>query len=151
MRRDILAIILASIAFSLWGYIWYATVFDDVWQSLIGRSEQDLINLSRARGPIQNFFVMFISLLQALAIYGVLKWVKASSFWHYMGVSLLLSTLVVLPSIGNTTLFVGTPLELLVLDYGHFLFGYAGMALVFFIINPPSRGNKKGSEKFPEP
>jgi len=57
-----------------------------------------------------------------------------------MGVSLLLSTLVVLPSIGNTTLFVGTPLELLVLDYGHFLFGYAGMALVFFIINPPSRG-----------
>jgi len=106
MRRDILAIILASIAFSLWGYIWYATVFDDVWQSLIGRSEQDLINLSRARGPIQNFFVMFISLLQALAIYGVLKWVKASSFWHYMGVSLLLSTLVVLPSIGNTTLFV---------------------------------------------
>ena len=52
-----------------------------------------------------------------------------------MGVSLLLSTLVVLPSIGNATLFVGTPVGLLLLDYGHFLFGYAGIALVFFIID----------------
>jgi len=39
MRRDLLAIILATIAFSLWGFVWYATVFDDVWQGLIGRSE----------------------------------------------------------------------------------------------------------------
>jgi hypothetical protein len=52
-----------------------------------------------------------------------------------------LSTLVVLPSIGNTTLFVGTPLGLLMLDYGYFLFGYAGIALVFFIISPSNPKN----------
>jgi len=135
MPRSIIAIILATLAFSLWGYIWYATVFDDVWQSLIGQSETDLLNLAIARGPIQDALVILISLVQVIAIYVLLRGLKAQSFMQYMKVSLLLSTLVVLPSIGNTTLFVGTPLGLLWLDYGHFLFGYAGIALVFFIID----------------
>jgi len=135
MFRSIIAIILATLAFSLWGYIWYATVFDDVWQALIGKSETELLNLAIARGHTQSVFVIVISFVQALAIFAVLRWVKAKTFMQYMGVSLLLSTLVVLPSIGNATLFVGTPVGLLLLDYGHFLFGYAGIALVFFIID----------------
>ena len=135
MTRSIIAIILATLAFSLWGYIWYATVFDDVWQALIGKSETELLNLAIARGHTQSVFVIVISFVQALAIFAVLRWVKAKTFMQYMGVSLLLSTLVVLPSIGNATLFVGTPVGLLLLDYGHFLFGYAGIALVFFIID----------------
>ena len=135
MFRSIIAIVLATLAFSLWGYIWYATVFDDVWQALIGKSETELLNLAIARGHTQSVFVIVISFVQALAIFAVLRWVKAKTFMQYMGVSLLLSTLVVLPSIGNATLFVGTPVGLLLLDYGHFLFGYAGIALVFFIID----------------
>ena len=135
MTRSIIAIVLATLAFSLWGYIWYATVFDDVWQALIGKSETELLNLAIARGHTQSVFVIVISFVQALAIFAVLRWVKAKTFMQYMGVSLLLSTLVVLPSIGNATLFVGTPAGLLLLDYGHFLFGYAGIALVFFIID----------------
>ena len=135
MTRSIIAIILATLAFSLWGYIWYATVFDDIWQALIGKSETELLNLAIARGHTQSVFVIVISFVQALAIFAVLRWVKAKTFMQYMGVSLLLSTLVVLPSIGNATLFVGTPVGLLLLDYGHFLFGYAGIALVFFIID----------------
>ena len=135
MFRSIIAIILATLAFSLWGYIWYATVFDDIWQALIGKSETELLNLAIARGHTQSVFVIVISFVQALAIFAVLRWVKAKTFMQYMGVSLLLSTLVVLPSIGNATLFVGTPVGLLLLDYGHFLFGYAGIALVFFIID----------------
>ena len=135
MTRSIIAIVLATLAFSIWGYIWYATVFDDVWQALIGKSETELLNLAIARGHTQSVFVIVISFVQALAIFAVLRWVKAKTFMQYMGVSLLLSTLVVLPSIGNATLFVGTPVGLLLLDYGHFLFGYAGIALVFFIID----------------
>ena len=135
MTRSIIAIVLATLAFSIWGYIWYATVFDDVWQALIGKSETELLNLAIARGHAQSVFVIVISFVQALAIFAVLRWVKAKTFMQYMGVSLLLSTLVVLPSIGNATLFVGTPVGLLLLDYGHFLFGYAGIALVFFIID----------------
>ena len=139
MFRILLGIFLATIAFSLWGYIWYATVFDDVWQNLIGRSETELIELAVARGGIQNVLVVVISLVQVIGIMLALKWVKAMTFMHYMGLSLLLSTLMILPAIGNTTLFVGTPLNLLLLDYGHFLCGYAGIALVLFLIDPPNK------------
>ena len=135
MGRNLLAIVLATLAFTLWGYIWYATVFDDIWQGLIGKSEAELLNLAIVRGHIQSAFVILISLVQVMAIFAFLRWVKAKRFIEYLGVSLLLSTLIVLPSIGNSTLFAGTPFGLLVLDYGHFLFGYAGIALVFFIID----------------
>ena len=140
--RNVVAIILAAIAFSLWGYIWYATVFDDVWQSLIGNSEQDLIALAAARGQWQNFFVIFISLVQAAGLFAVLRLTRSKTFLQYIGVSVLLSTLIVLPALGNATLFAGTPTRLLLLDYGHFLCGYVGMAFVIFLI-----GHKKTALK----
>ena len=146
MTRNILAIILATLAFTLWGYIWYATVFDDVWQSLISRSETELIDMAVARGRIQDVFTVVISLVQVLGIYAALKWVKARTFIHYIGLSLLLSTLVVMPALGNATLFAGTPVGLLVLDYGHFVFGYAGIALVFFLLKPPTKKAPENSE-----
>jgi len=146
MRRDILAIILATLAFTLWGYIWYATVFDDVWQSLISRSETELIEMAVARGRIQDVFTVLISLVQVLGIYAALKWAGARTFIHYIGLSLLLSTLLVLPALGNATLFAGTPLGLLVLDYGHFVFGYAGIALVFFLLKSPTKKAPENSE-----
>ena len=139
MARTLLAIILASLAFSLWGYVWYATVFDDVWQALIGVSENDLNALAVTRGPIQDVLVILISIPQAIAVYAALKWVRARSFIGHMGVAIGLSSLVILPALGNATLFVGTPLALLILDYGHFLLGYAGMAFVFYIICPKAK------------
>lgn len=153
MSRTIIAIALASIAFSLWGYVWYATVFDDIWQILIGRSEAELIDLAIARGPIQDVFVLLISIPQVIVIYLALMWAQARTFIQYISLSVVLSTLLVLPSIGNTTLFVGTPLLLLALDYGYFFFGYAGIALVFFIVAPPrkmfsNKQNTHGNSEF---
>lgn len=137
MRRDLLAIILATLAFSLWGYVWYATVFDDVWQSLIARSEAELIEMAAARGGLQTLFTYVISLVQVIGLLILSKWVKARTFTQYIGLSLLLSTLIVMPSLGNATLFAGTPTKLLILDYGHFMLGYAGIAFVFFLICRP--------------
>jgi len=137
MRRDLLAIILATLAFTLWGYIWYATVFDDIWQSLIGRSEAELIDMAAARGGLQRFFTYLISLVQVIGIFIFARWIKARTFVQYISLSLLLSSLIVLPSLGNATLFAGTPTKLLALDYGHFMLGYAGIAFVFFLIRRP--------------
>jgi len=74
MTRSIIAIVLATLAFSIWGYIWYATVFDDIWQVLIGKSEAELLNLAIVRGHIQSVFVIVISFVQALAICFALHW-----------------------------------------------------------------------------
>ncbi len=137
--RDGAAIILAALAFSLWGYGWYATIFDDVWQVLIGRSEQELIDMTVARGQIQNVMVIVISLVQALGVWLLLKFSGAKTLFHYIGLGALVATLIVLPALGNATLFAGTPLALLILDYGHFLLGYMGIALTLFLLRTPVR------------
>lgn len=136
MRRDILAICLATIAFTLWGYFWYATLLDDIWQDLINTSESDLITLASIRGAIQNILTILISLIQVIGIYIALRWSKASTFISHIVVSLVLSVLIVLPAIGNATLFAGTPFLLLLLDFGHFCLGYAGIAFVFHLVSP---------------
>jgi len=143
MRRDLLAIFLATLAFTLWGYFWYATLLDDIWQELINKSEADLIVLAAARGPLQNIFTILISLIQVLGIYVALRWNKSVSFTHYMATSLVLSCLIVLPAIGNATLFAGTPVKLLMLDFGHFCLGYMGIAFVFFLISPRNTTSTK--------
>lgn len=135
MRRDILAICLATVAFTLWGYFWYATLLDDIWQELIKTSEADLIALAVSRGAIQNILTILISLIQVIGVYIVLRWSKASSLLDHIAVSLVLSVLIVFPAIGNATLFAGTPLLLLLLDFGHFCIGYSGIAFVFYIIS----------------
>ena len=136
MRRDILAICLATIAFTLWGYFWYATLLDDIWQDLINTSETDLIALSVSRGSLQTILTVLISLIQVIGVFIALRGSKASTFLKHIGVSLVLSVLIVLPAIGNTTLFVGTPFMLLLLDFGHFCVGYSGIAFVFYLISP---------------
>ncbi len=136
MPRKILAICLATLAFSLWGYIWYATIFDDIWQGLINRSEADLIALAVARGSLQNVLTLLISLIQVLGIYTVLYWSKASTFLQHIGTALILAVLIVLPALGNATLFAGTPFMLLLVDFAHFSLGYAGIAFVFYLILP---------------
>lgn len=136
-----IAVILATLAFSLWGFVWYATVFDDVWQSLIARSEQELIDMAIARGHWNDVLVLAVSFGQALGVLLALQLSRARSFLQYMCVAAGLASLIVLPALGNATIFAGTPALLLLLDYGHFLCGYAGMALVFFILVRQHIGN----------
>ena len=142
--RDGAAIILAALAFSIWGYGWYATLFDDVWQSLIGRSEQDLIDMTVTRGQIQNIMVIVISLIQAMGVWVLLKFSGAKTLFQYIGLGAIIATLIVLPALGNATLFAGTPFKLLVLDYGHFLLGYMGMALTMFLLQSPVPNAQRG-------
>lgn len=137
MPRKILAIFLATLAFSLWGYVWYATIFDDMWQELINTTEAELIALAVARGSIQDVFTLLISFMHVIGIYIVLRWSKVSSFLEHIAISLVLSVLIVFPALGNATLFAGTPFMLLLLDFGHFCFGYAGIAFTLYLISSP--------------
>jgi len=70
--QRLLALMLAAIAFTQWGYLWYATIFDDVWQTLIGRTEDDLISMAMARGYSQTLLTYLISAVQAGGLYIIL-------------------------------------------------------------------------------
>lgn len=131
--RYCLAVFLATIAFTQWGYLWYATVFDDLWQSLIGRSEQDLVFLAEQRGWVQSFNTYFISYVQATGLLTLSLMARAKSFLHYLLVALICTVLIATPVLGNAVLFAGQSYNLWVLDFTHFILGYAGMALTFWI------------------
>jgi len=108
-----LALILATLAFSLWGYIWYATLFDDVWQNLISRSEQELIDMATARGHWNDVYVLLVSFVQALGIMIGLSLARARTVFGYIGIGIGLATFIALPALGNATIFAGTPFMLL--------------------------------------
>ena len=81
--------------------------------------------------------------MQVIGVFIALRWSKAATFIGHISVSLVLSVFIVLPALGNATLFAGTPLELLILDFIHFCLGYAGIAFVFFLILPKSKSSPK--------
>jgi hypothetical protein len=126
-------LVAATVCFTAWGYIWYASVFDDVWQGLIARTEDELIALAQARGFMQSVLSYLISGIQAAGLFLILRMTRAASFLAYHAVAAILSVLIALPVLGNAVLFAGTPTWLWVLDFLHFIFGYAGMATIFFI------------------
>ncbi len=128
-----LALALATIAFSQWGYFWYAMVFDDVWQSLIGHSELELIQLAERRGWVQTFNTYFISFVQASGLLALLFWSRVKSFFGYQAIAAICSLFIVVPALGNAVLFAGQSTSLWILDSFHFCLGYAGMALIFWI------------------
>lgn len=128
-----LALILATVAFTKWGYFWYAMLLDDVWQVLIGRTEAELVALAEGRGFLQTFNSWFISLVQACGLLTLIRMTRAKTLFRYLLVALICGALIVIPALGNAVLFAGQSSKLWALDSVHFLFGYLGMALVFWL------------------
>lgn len=131
--RTVFMVGLATLAFTCWGYIWYATIFDDIWQDLIGQSENALIVMAETRGASQTIMTYVISLIQVLGLYFVQRLTKAKTFIDYQTRGLIVSLFLVVPALGNAVLFAGSSEKLWVLDSLHFILGYAGIMLVFWL------------------
>lgn len=121
---------MATILFTQWGYFWYAMLLDDVWQSLIGKTELELIQLAEQRGPIQSFYTYGISLVQVLGLSFLMPKLNAKSFWDYQVLGLAISTFLVIPALGNAVLFAGQSFQLWLMDSMHFWLGYALIAFI---------------------
>ena len=131
--RILIAIALATIAFTLWGFVWYATVFDDLWQSLITQGEDELIRLAEQRGFVQSIGKYTVSLFQAIGLYILIRLTGVKHLFGYLAIACVCSVLMAAPVLGNAVVFAGQSTALWGLDIGHFILGYAGMALTFWI------------------
>ena len=132
--RICLAVALSTFAFTQWGYVWYAVIFDDTWQSLIGRTEGELILMASARGVIQIVFTYLISAVQVIGLLILITMARAKSFWEYQFVAVIVGVLFAVPILGNVVLFGGASKGLWVLDVIHFIFGYVGIAIVLYVV-----------------
>lgn len=128
------AILIAAFLFTQWGYFWYAMLLDDVWQSLIGKSELELIHLAEQRGVMQSISTHLISLVQAAGLFFVLFKCRSIRLLDYIAISFGISMLLIVPSLGNAVLFAGQSSQLWILDSGHFVFGYLLMGSTFWLV-----------------
>ena len=131
--RSLVGIVTATVLFSQWGYFWYAMLLDDLWQMLIGKTELELIALAEQRGLIQSFNTYFISLVQALGLYLVIKISRVKKLQEYLTLLCLIPLLFIIPALGNAVLFAGQSFELWILDSVHFFAGYLLMGGVFWV------------------
>lgn len=141
LGRSVLAVILSTFAFTQWGYIWYAVVLDDTWQSLIQRTEDELILLAASRGIIQTVFTYLISAVQVIGLLLLLKVARAKTFWEYQLIAVILGFLFAVPILGNAVLFAGASKGLWALDGLHFVFGYVGISIVLYGIQHIGTGH----------
>jgi hypothetical protein len=132
--RICLAVALSTFAFTQWGYVWYAVIFDDTWQSLIGRTEGELILMASARGVMQTVFTYLISAVQVIGLLILITMARAKSFWEYQFVAVIVGVLFAVPILGNVVLFGGASKGLWALDVIHFICGYVGIAIVLYVV-----------------
>jgi len=126
---NIIAVIVATLAFYIIGAIWYGALFADLWSGLWNFTEADRAAAEAAAGPsmalgfvITLTTVVFLGLalkaLGATGLAGAIKW--AVFLWAGF----------VLTSMAYDTAYAMQPVMLLVLDGAHTLVGFVAVAAI---------------------
>ena len=69
-----LAVILATLAFYMIGFVWYAFLFQDVWLAASGMTLAETEAIAEAQGPMILVWGLLITLAQAFGYSGLLIW-----------------------------------------------------------------------------
>ena len=68
-----LAVILATLAFYMIGFVWYAFLFQDVWLAASGMTLAETEAIAEAQGPMILVWGLLITLAQALGLLWVIN------------------------------------------------------------------------------
>jgi hypothetical protein len=121
------AIIAASVAFYLIGFLWYGLIFSDPWMSAHGLTAEDAEN----QGPIWMLLGFVITLMQVTGLACVLKWKGASGPAAAAMTATVLWALLALPFNGYAYVYLTShDATLLMIDASHMLVGWIISAIV---------------------
>ena len=126
---NIIAVVVATLAFHIIGAIWYGALFANLWSGLWNFTEADMAAAEAALGTSMAFgflitlaTVVFLGLalkaLGATRLAGAIKW--ATFLWAGF----------VLTSMAYDTVYAMQPVMLLVLDGAHTLIGFVAVAAI---------------------
>lgn len=126
---NIIAVLVAALAFFFIGFVFYGLLFADLWVGLWGFSEADLAEADAAAGPamaagfvltviIAGFLGAALKALRADSMGGAIKW--AIFLWAGFAVTTMAYDIV----------YAQQPVLLLVLDSAHMLTGFVAMAVI---------------------
>ena len=128
---NLLAIFCAALAFFVVGALWYGVLFSKIWQKAAGLSEEQL---KSANMPLIFGLTFLFEMLIALVLAHQFAMTGASDR-AIMMIAIGFGAAVMTPAIGINYLYLRKPLELFLLDAGHFIVGMAAMGGVFTLFN----------------
>jgi hypothetical protein len=127
---SLLAILLATVAFYMLGFIWYSFLFADQWMHLTGITEADALIRGEQLGAMMYVWGVLITLLQVLGIAAVLNWAGATRLITCVKIAVMLAVMIVLPVLGYGMLYQDVSIHLVGIDFLHLLIGYSLAAVI---------------------
>ena len=127
-----LAVILATIAFFMFGWLWYGPIFGDAWMAAEGIT-QEFANarLEEMGMGVWLFFVLLITLAQAIGVLRVLHLAGAKRLPASLKYAVWLIVTIVAPVIAYACVYKAYPLSGYLIDFGHLLIGYLIMSAIY--------------------
>ena len=122
---SLVAILAASIALYLTGFMVYGVLFSEQWLELVGMSEAEAMARNEELGAMMFVWGFLITLVQVVGLAWVMNHVGASNLGTSIKVAAMLAVLIVLPVLSYNWLYEGRAFGVVLMDFGHLLVGYS--------------------------
>jgi hypothetical protein len=127
-----LAVILATIAFFMFGWLWYGMLFEEAWLAAEGITQEIAAARLAETGMGQwLFFALLITFGQAVGLLMVLHIAGAKRIPASLKYAFWLVVTIVGPVLAYQCVYSGYPLSGFLIDLGHMLLGYLIMAAIY--------------------
>lgn len=127
-----IAVIVATIAFFMFGWLWYGILLEDAWLAAEGITQEIAAARLAETGMGQwLFFALLITFGQAVGLLMVLHLAGAKRVPASLKYAFWLVVTIVGPVIAYQCVYSGYPLSGFLIDFGHMLIGYIIMAAIY--------------------
>ena len=125
------AVLLATIAFYMVGFVWYGFLFQDLWLAASGMTEEQTMAIAENKGAMMFVWGLLLTLAQALGLLWVLNLAGAKRLAASLKTAFWLFVMIAAPLLAYTCLYGTYPLEGILMDYGHILLGWLAMGAIY--------------------
>ena len=125
------AVLLATLAFYMVGFVWYGFLFQDLWLAASGMTEEQTMVIAENKGAMMFVWGLLLTLAQALGLLWVLNLAGAKRLAASLKIAFWLFVMIAAPLLAYTCLYGTYPLEGILMDYGHILLGWLAMGAIY--------------------
>jgi hypothetical protein len=125
-KTNVLVVLLAGLLFFMFGCVWYGGLFQEVWMTLAGVT-QEVAEQNMGRSMAVG---MLLSLVQATGIAAIINMGKSSGAANGIKVGLLAWISFALPLVSYNWNYAGAAFGLFEIDAGYNIVGYAVIELL---------------------
>ena len=125
------AVLLATLAFYMVGFVWYGFLFQDLWLASSGMTEEQTMVIAENKGAMMFVWGLLLTLAQALGLLWVLNLAGAKRLAASLKITFWLFVMIAAPLLAYNCLYGTYPLEGILMDYGHILLGWLAMGAIY--------------------